>query len=223
MSIIRTKPAQSLLEAIIAIGVILVATISSTTLVVSTISAGRVSADKIQAANFAREGFEVVREIRDSNWMKRAQNVVDGGVTTVQWDDSGSFSDTYKPLGRDPAPVAPTLGYCYLPKFDPTTGWKLTPSPLNLDQPCLTNAGSIDEALISEESVLGNSYTFLTGGCAASITVTCIPTKFSRIVGIIKVTDANAGDYLSINSKVVWNDHGHQRVVNFLERLYDWR
>ena len=60
---------QSLLELIVAIGIILACTIATLTLVITSIQAGRKGSDKIIATNLAREGIEIVRNIRDSNWL----------------------------------------------------------------------------------------------------------------------------------------------------------
>ncbi len=100
MPLTSHRPAQSLLEAVIAIGVILVATVSATTVIITTISAGQYSEDKIKAANFAREGVEIVRGIRDSNWLKRAQNVNDVNGNIYSWNTglaAGSYQAVYIP------------------------------------------------------------------------------------------------------------------------------
>lgn len=89
---------QTLLEMVIAIAVITISTLATTTLIVVTITTGRVSQARIQGANLAREGAEIVRDIRDSNWLKADKNVVDGGDTTIAWDDTGSTSDGYVPF-----------------------------------------------------------------------------------------------------------------------------
>lgn len=101
MSVIRQRPSQTLLEAILAIGVILVAVFSSTTLIVSTVTAGQSSEDKILAGNLAREGIEVVRGIRDSNWIKRAEN-----ITAVDWNSGLTDGN-------------------YIAKFSGSSGWFL--------------------------------------------------------------------------------------------------
>lgn len=191
-----SRPAQSLLEAIIAIGVILVATISATTLIVTTISSGRVSADKIQAANFAREGVEIVRAIRDSNWLKRAQNIVDeaiaGSGTTVQWDDSGSITDGYAPMNGN-----------YLARFDQlTNAWSL-----------VSNTGS---GVIS--ALTSGATTFYTQACTGS----CTATKYSRLITISPNNEVNVGNYLLVTATVTWNNHG-PKTQTVTERLYDWR
>lgn len=79
---------QGLLEAIIGIGVILAGTVGTITLVSSTIRAGRTSNNETVAASLAREGIEVARQIRDSNWLAIQDNV--SGTTTFQ----GIFDET---------------------------------------------------------------------------------------------------------------------------------
>lgn len=68
------RPAQGLLELIIAIGVILTALFGVSTLIVTTITAGQVSQTRVEAANFAREGIEIVRAMRDNTWLYQASN-----------------------------------------------------------------------------------------------------------------------------------------------------
>jgi type II secretory pathway pseudopilin PulG len=72
---------QTLLELLIAL-LILVSVIAVTvTLIVTSINAGRESTNKLIATNLAREGVEIVRNIRDSNW-------IDPSVSPVpNWDD----------------------------------------------------------------------------------------------------------------------------------------
>lgn len=64
---------QSMLEAIIATGIIVTAVSSALTLVSSTIKAEKESEASIMAGNLAREGIEAVRAIRDSNWLAGQQ------------------------------------------------------------------------------------------------------------------------------------------------------
>lgn len=71
---IRDQRGQGLLETIIAIGVIMASTIGTITLVSSTNLAGREVSNKVVAVSLAREGIEVVRNIRDSNWLKIQAN-----------------------------------------------------------------------------------------------------------------------------------------------------
>jgi len=60
----------TLLEVIIAIAILIVGLIGLMVLVSATISASSVSASRLLAANLAQEGIELVRGIRDSNWLQ---------------------------------------------------------------------------------------------------------------------------------------------------------
>lgn len=59
----------SLMEVIIAVAVIITALIAAMTLISFSVSAITSSKSKITATNLAQEGLEIVRNIRDSNWV----------------------------------------------------------------------------------------------------------------------------------------------------------
>lgn len=63
---------QSMLEGIIATGIIVTAVSSALTLVQTSINAEKESEALLIAGNLAREGIEAVRSIRDSNWLSGA-------------------------------------------------------------------------------------------------------------------------------------------------------
>lgn len=65
----RHPRGQGLLEVIIAIFIIVASVLGTTSVIVATIRAGRIAADRLTAMNLAREGIEIVRNIRDSNWL----------------------------------------------------------------------------------------------------------------------------------------------------------
>lgn len=64
------KRGQSFIEAMIALTILVSAVSSSMALVQSSLTATRISGSQVVAANLAREGVEVVRSIRDSNWLR---------------------------------------------------------------------------------------------------------------------------------------------------------
>jgi len=105
----KLRPAQNLLEMMIAIGVIMVTVFGTISLIISTITASRISQNRIEATNLAREGIEAVRSIRDSNWLKRSQNVKNLAGTIFAWDENLSAGNWYA-------------------VFIPTTGWTLSTS-----------------------------------------------------------------------------------------------
>ena len=72
------KDGLSLIEVIVAIGIIVTALGGSLVLISKSVGRLSIPRNKIVAANLAAEGIEVVRNIRDSNWLDPA---------SVSWDD----------------------------------------------------------------------------------------------------------------------------------------
>lgn len=103
---------QGLLEMIIATGVILVSLITTLGLILLTRHASQVSKNQILARNLAREGIEVVRSIRDSNWL-----AFDSG-TLISWNEGLESIDDYSAVSS----------------LDPDTGtWTLLFTPDETD------------------------------------------------------------------------------------------
>ena len=85
LSLFFSQKGQSMLEAIIASGIIVTAVTSSLTLVSAAIGAEKESEGGIIGAGLAREGIEVVRSIRDTNWLTDAPwaRGLEGAPTTT--------------------------------------------------------------------------------------------------------------------------------------------
>jgi Tfp pilus assembly protein PilV len=77
----KSQQGQSLLELIVAIGVIVAGVLGTLTLIIATIQAGKEGSNRIIAQNLAREGIEIVRSIRDGNAMDPVSPVWDEGLT----------------------------------------------------------------------------------------------------------------------------------------------
>lgn len=231
----RHRLSQSLLEATLAIGVILVSTTAAGTLIVSTVAVGQSSTDKIAAANFAREGVEIVRGIRDSNWLKRAQNIPDGpaaAAPAVQWDDTGKTTDGYVGLGTDAGGSPATKNYVAVltvTQDDPTCVHPAVRSDWTLAE-CLPANGCNPNSPADTNLAMGAFHdrcantdaSYFTQACVGS----CQPSKYSRLISITKVSEATPGwpplEYLEVTSKVTWSNHGTKMYVAS-ERFYDWR
>lgn len=201
MHLTNQRSGQSLLEAVIAIGVILVSTISATTVIVSTIGLGQASENRIVAVNLAREGIEIVRGVRDSNWQKRSQNETNsftGGVIYA-WNDSNLAAPTT--LADSTTPVA---GNNFISNYSASKGMFL-------------------------DVASGGDYKVYTTGavyyqkCAGS----CTASPYSRTITVQYKTETPAGftaaiPYLLVTSRIDWNNHG-AKTYSAIERLYDWR
>ncbi len=86
----------TLLEVIFAITIISVAMISVLGLFRYIVLAGRLSSDKFIASNLAQEGVELVRSVRDSNWL---------AGSPVAWDNRINQAGYYYMKYSDSAPT----------------------------------------------------------------------------------------------------------------------
>lgn len=95
----------TLLEAIVAISVITVGLVGVLSLVTQTISSATFSKDKLIAVYLAQEGIEIVRNIRDTNWLTNASwnNGLGIGDWQVDYNDQVLFVYTGNPLNLETA------------------------------------------------------------------------------------------------------------------------
>lgn len=96
MKKVVNQKGQSLLELIVAIlilGMVLTATV---VLIVSSINAGRESRYKLIATSLAREGIEITRNIRDSNW---------ADPMSASWNEGLDTDTTATPVIDDTNPI----------------------------------------------------------------------------------------------------------------------
>lgn len=70
ISNLKSNKGFTLLEVVVALGVIIIGLVGVLVLINFTISSSTVSASKLVAVNLAQEGIELVRNIRDTNWVE---------------------------------------------------------------------------------------------------------------------------------------------------------
>ncbi|MFA6593715.1 MAG: prepilin-type N-terminal cleavage/methylation domain-containing protein [Candidatus Buchananbacteria bacterium] len=81
----NNQSGQSLIELIVSIAVITIGLFSVWFLFLVNFNAVKESEMRIVAANLAREGAEIVKNIRDSNWLRMARNLSDSGAASGLW------------------------------------------------------------------------------------------------------------------------------------------
>ena len=81
----KKRNGQSLVEVIVAIGVLNVGLFSVWALFLSNYSGEQEAEMRMGGINLAREGAEIVKNIRDSNWLKVESNILDNG-NPWRWD-----------------------------------------------------------------------------------------------------------------------------------------
>jgi hypothetical protein len=92
--IFRKRNGQGLMETVFAIGILLMAVTAVLALTASHLTGQKESESQIIANNLGREAIEVVRNIRDSNWLagQRWGLNLDGGNLAIASFDSETFN-----------------------------------------------------------------------------------------------------------------------------------
>lgn len=216
MSMPRTQRGQSMLEAIIATGIIVTAVSSALTLVASSIRASKESETSIVASNLAREGVEVVRAIRDTNWLRR-----DAGQAVAF--ESGFYG------------AVDASDYSAIAIFDPAANvWTLN---YEADEVEDSDAARIYMRTTTEDLFRAGSLLQLAAAPADDAPYRATP--YSRFIRTLPICDENGslvtleeGELcpsgpqvgLDVTSTVRWNATGARtREVVAQEILMDWR
>jgi type II secretory pathway pseudopilin PulG len=196
---------QTLLEAIVAIGVLSTAIVAALSLAVASLAAEQVSLDQVTAGNLAREGIEVVRLMRDGNWLANRE-----------WDD-GLYD------------AAGSLDYDGAPRFDPQAGtWAFA---FGVDQ--LTDAGAIVYRHTGGDggAVVGlfRQASAAPGGAVDSgfrrlVTMNPICEDASGNLAVITSGTCPADGKVGVQalSSVRWQSAGRVHELTVEERMYDW-
>ncbi len=192
---------QSFIEAMVAIGVIISSVSSSLALVQSSITATTKGGAQVVAANLAREGVEVVRAARDTNWLKgrgfQVGLIDPGGDKTVRPildRAAGTWTLSFLPtsLSSSNADVYVTDEGLYLQADAQPSGSAVSPYARTVTLLHLCR----DDASGTERAVGGS------GTCSGSET----------LVGLL------------VDSDVRWRGVGGRfQTLTVEERLYDWR
>lgn len=197
----RTNQGQSLLEAIVAIGIIVTSISSALTLISNSIRAEKESEFSVTAGNLAREGVEVVRNIRDSNWL--AGRPWDDGLAGAGFDYTGVPAFTPAANAWQIQFAADALGDDQAQVFRYSTG---TGGP---------TVGLYVQAAAQPADTVATPYRRL-----ATLDPICDD-------GSIKTSGAQCDPALKIGLRasvtVQWLNAGRPRQVTAEERLYDWR
>ncbi|MFH1236745.1 MAG: hypothetical protein V1685_07525 [Parcubacteria group bacterium] len=214
-SIVKNRRGQSMIEVIIAIGVITAGLFGTIAVIVTSVRAGRVAADRLTAMSLAREGIEIVRNTRDSNWL-----------TLSPWDDGLNG-----PGGR---PVA-------FPRIDVSSN----ATPMSLYFPNVAASWNYSDGICggvacSDVYLSNNQYTQVPPSGSDTqfsrlmyVNVICQNASGTEIISNnTEVATCGAGGYATyptkvgvrVISEVRWpNTSATAHKVILEERLYDWR
>lgn len=191
-----------------ALGIISTAISSALSLAVSSLSAEKDSGASVTAGNLAREGIEVVRMIRDSNWL--AGSAWDAGLTSGL---SGSYDYTAVPvintssagvnwtLDFTPSAVTENSARVYICTLSTCSGmlglFRQAPAAM----PAGYNTSSFSRLITLHPICKDGTVATLPAGCASG----------------------NDKIGLRVTARIVWNVSNRAHALSVEERLYDWR
>jgi len=194
---------QSFIEAMVAITIIVTSVASALTLVQSSVTATHNGGIQVVAANLAREGLEVVRAARDTNWLK-------GNSFQVGLVDPG---------GTNRKDARPILN---LATGDWTLSFTVIPPDLSNAVVYDTTDGLYVQADAQPSGAASSPYTRV-----LTLNHLCRDgsTGVERIVGgVLTCSGTETLVGLSVDSKVRWRQPGGTyRQLTVTERFYDWR
>lgn len=86
----------TLIELLAAIAVFFIGILAAFSLSLNNLNTVKENYNRVVAADLAREGIEIVRNIRDSNWLAREANVIDPATSSIiDWDSGLNFAYSY--------------------------------------------------------------------------------------------------------------------------------
>lgn len=198
------KKAFTLTETIIAVFIIITALVAIVALGLSSLSTSFLNKEKAIATDLAREGLEVVRSIRDSNWLDPEKS----------WD-KGLF-DCSQPCFSDPETC------CFRINFDENNKpilEEVYPEQSLIENCgddchlCLTNEGKYIPCSESQKPTPKDIYWRL-------ITISFITQSRIRE----ECQPGYAKSYcLDVTSQILWKSQGVEREIKLKNYLTDWR
>lgn len=190
---------QGLLETTIAIAILTTGVVAALSLSASNVSLTQQATSRFIAANLAREGIEVVRNIRDTNWLA-------GGAYDVGLPSTADFS--------------------FAPVFDQATGaWTLAYGPDCIGVPACEVGTQVyiqnnqyiqtgTAAQVGQKTIFQRiMYVFRICRDASGNEVN----QTSACSG----SDTETGKYVSAN--VQWKDQRGAQFFSIQEKLYNWK
>ncbi len=191
---------QGLMEVIVAIAIITTGITGTVTLTYSNLRSNETSINQIIAANLAREGIEVVRNIRDENWLQGSVNNtwLTGlkNINSEQDDFDGNidFNKTTKRWTLDLTKDGISAGRLYLDSdgvYNHTSG-TITPYWRNVEV----------RVILCQFKNNKNNIVVVNGNCQAY--------GAWNAVGI------------KVISTVQWQEKGQTKTYRLEENLYNW-
>lgn len=204
-SVFNNQTGQGLLETIIALGIIVSGLVGMLGLTISNQSASEDASERLIATNLGREGVEVVRSIRDSNWL--SCEIALGALSCSNWD-AGLVSGT----DTTAVPLFDVAANAWSIDFTPDAithdyarVWRRTSgAAVNIGaQFQSADATPVDSTLTSYRRLLD-----IASICSdKTVGASCAGTKIG----------------MRVQSTVAWTSRGKDFSLTIEERLFNWR
>lgn len=208
----------TLLETIIAIGIIATAVIAIMTMSLQLFKASETFSSQFIASNMAREAIEVVRQVRDTNWLEYDTD------STTAWND-GLYN------GTDYTAV--------ISVFDPFGSANLDFTPDSLTDTCTGSSTTYNCGSVWYDSITQRY--FQTGSTSFPVPLARFTeTEYKRIVEILPLCRHNinaddetvpgttcSGAYsqvgIAVTATVEYTTSSGQQTYVLEEHMYDWK
>ncbi len=192
---IKLEEGQSLVEMIVAIAIIVTGLVGALALTISNLTGVGEAGTRVVASNLAREGVEVVRNLRDANWLQ-----------DLAWD-AGLFSgDDFTAIAVFDS-IANKWHLDFTPNGISEVTAKLYRGPENLYlQDIAPPAGTATQyaRLLTLDPICFDA-----------------ATKIETITGNPCGAEEKTG--IRVKSEVSWTISGRQRNIILEDRLYNWK
>lgn len=192
---------QTLVEVIIASGIIMTAVASALTLMTSSLRASKTAEAQITAGNLAREGIEVVRAMRDGNWLNGVD--FDTGLYAAGNDYTAvaKFDPAANSWTLDFAPNATSHARAQMYRYSGTRLGLMTQGYDAAAAATLGLSSTLYKRIVTLDAICANGTIAVSGSSCA------VGTK----IGI------------RITSHVEWQLSGSPKTLSVEERMMDWR
>lgn len=201
---------QTLIEGIVAIFIIIVGIVGALILALSAFSSSVESEEQVKATNFAREALEVVRNIRDTNYLKR----VDFPDINFDTDLDNSPNHYRARVLFDPDTNAWQLDFLDNTSFDP----RVCPSNKTCQIFRDESTGVFNH---DENGIQTNFYRILELNeiCRQFVT----PGTFYFETNGENCDDGYVKAGIGVLAKVLWIENGQERSLTLEDHLLDWK
>jgi type II secretory pathway pseudopilin PulG len=201
----KNRPGQSLIELLAAIAVIQIGLFSVWSLFLANYNSTQESKLRIVGINLAREGIEIVKNQRDSNWLKRANNLIikdaeEGKDYFWTWDNE--LADKEYAVSYDQGLI----------ELDGSN------SQLILDKSFYSSFNSNGSSTPYSRKISINSICCVDSNPQD---YKCDDSQFFDPKAQEKICDLRIG--INVLSEVSWAIGGHKRTAVIEENLYDWQ